>query len=157
MNEDKTLLNFPVTCHLKGRPTTAVLQRAMLEMKRRNKSLRRSYFEGDNFAEQKPVEDFGVHLDYQDFSSAEPPRIRQGRNLALKKGRFSEPLWPKLDETDYALVLVFHHIANDHGSSKSFLDQLTSIYDAIWNGKDLLSVPSPKIQYQDFSIWHNAQ
>lgn len=82
MNEDKTLLNFPVTCHLKGRPTTAVLQRAMLEMKRRNKSLRRSYFEGDNFAEQKPVEDFGVHLDYQDFSSAEPPRIRQGKYIS---------------------------------------------------------------------------
>ncbi|KAL8857831.1 MAG: hypothetical protein Q9178_005587 [Gyalolechia marmorata] len=165
MDEDKTMLNFPVIFRLKGRPVTALLQRALLEMQRRNESLRTSYFEGDNFAEQKPVDDTGVRLEYHDFSSTKSPRTclneyaseSCGQELNIEDGEVFRVALAKLDETEYALVLVFHHIAIDRGSSKSFLGQLTSIYDAIQQGKDLSSVPSPKIQYADFSIWHNAQ
>lgn len=164
LNEDKTLLNFPVIFRLKGQPVTATLQRALLEMQRRNESLRTSYFEGDDFAEQKPV-DIGVRLEYHDFSLTEAPRrcldeyesdsCRQ--ELDIEDGEVFRAALAKLSETEYALVLVFHHIAIDRGSSKSFLGQLTSIYDAIEKGKDLSTVSSPKIQYADFSIWHNAQ
>ncbi|KAL8725318.1 MAG: hypothetical protein Q9166_007424 [cf. Caloplaca sp. 2 TL-2023] len=165
MNEDKTSLNFPVIFHMEGQPDAVTLQRALLELQRRNESLRTLYFEGVDFAEQKPVDDFGVHLEYHDFSSRASPRTcldeyasdscRQ--ELDIEDGEVFRVALAKLDETEYALVLVFHHIAIDRGSSKSFLDQLTSIYDGIQNGTDLPNVSSPKIQYPDFSIWHNAQ
>ncbi|KAL8701333.1 MAG: hypothetical protein Q9224_000549, partial [Gallowayella concinna] len=165
LNEDKTMLNFPVIFRLRGQPVTAILQRALLEMQRRNESLRTAYFEGDNFAEQKPVDDIGVHLEYHDFSLTESPLNHLDQyeldsckqEINIEDGEVFKAALAKLGETEYALILVFHHIAIDRGSSKSFLGQLTSIYDAIRNGKDLSSVPSPKIQYTDFSIWHNAQ
>ncbi|KAI4105286.1 MAG: hypothetical protein L6R37_002834 [Teloschistes peruensis] len=165
LNEDKTLLNFPVIFRLKGQPVTAALQRALLELQRRNESLRTSYFEGDNFAEQSPVDDVGVHLEYHDLSLAESPLTLLGeyesatyrQELNIEDGEVFRTTLAKLGESEYALLLVFHHIAIDRGSSKSFLSQLTSIYDAIQKGNDLSSVPSPEIQYADFSIWHNAQ
>ncbi|KAL8810346.1 MAG: hypothetical protein Q9200_002647 [Gallowayella weberi] len=165
LNEDKTMLNFPVIFRLKGQPVTATLQRALLEMQRRNESLRTSYFEGDNFAEQKPVDDIGVRLEYHDFSLAESPLVHLEQyesdsckqELNIEDGEVFKAALAKLDETEYALILVFHHIAIDRGSSKSFLGQLTSIYDAIRKSMDLSSVSSPKVQYSDFSVWHNTQ
>ncbi|KAL8734411.1 MAG: hypothetical protein Q9181_003232, partial [Wetmoreana brouardii] len=165
MNEDKTSLNFPVVFHLKGHPSTTTLQQALLELQRRNESLRTSYFEGVDFAEQKPVDELGVHLEYHDFSSKESPRTCLDKyafnscrqELNIEEGEVFRFALAKLDEYEFALVLVFHHIAIDRGSSKSFLGQLTSIYDGLRNGTDLSKVTSPKIQYPDFSIWHNAQ
>ncbi|KAL9593844.1 MAG: hypothetical protein Q9219_007359 [cf. Caloplaca sp. 3 TL-2023] len=165
VNEDKTVLNFPVVFRLKGRPVMATLQHALVELQQRNESLRTSYFEGDDFAEQRPVDDAGVLLEYQDFSHIESPRDAVDeyasdsckQELDIESGEVLKVSLAKLDETEYALVLTFHHIAIDRGSSKSFLSQLTALYDAIQQGKDLSIVSSPEIQYADFSIWHNAQ
>ena len=165
MAEDKSFLNLPVIFHLKGQPVISALQQALLEMKRRNEILRTSYFEGDNFAEQKPVSDFDVHLEYQDFSTAKQPRVSLDKHvtqlckqeLDIEEGEVLRLALAKLDDAEYALVLIFHHISIDRGSSKSFLTQLTSIYDGIRNQNNLSSIPSPRIQYSDFSVWHNAQ
>lgn len=165
MNEDKSLLNLPVIFHLKGQPSISALRQALLEMKRRNEILRTSYFEGENFAEQKPVKDFDSHLEYQDFSSRKQPRTSLDEHVAqlckqaleIEEGEVLRLALAKLDDAEYALILIVHHISIDRGSSKSFLSQLTSIYDGIKNGKNLSSIPSPKIQYSDFSVWHNAQ
>lgn len=164
INEDKTLLNFPVILRLKGQPNIDTLQRALLEVQKKNDSLRMSYFEGDTFAEQKPVDDVGIRLEYYDFSRTESPSSTlegyaseyRRQELDIEDGQVFRAALTKLDETEYALLLVFHHIAIDRGSSKSFLSQLTLIYDAIEKGKNLSSISSPKVQYTDFSIWHNA-
>ena len=164
LSPDKSLLNLPVIFHLKGQPAFSALQQALREMKNRNKILRTSYFEGDNFGEQKPLDDFDLQLDYQDLSSEESPRISLDslvttlcrQELDIEEGEVLKVALAKLDATEYALVLIFHHIAIDRGSSKSFLGQLTSLYDGIRSQKDLSMIDSPRIQYLDFSIWHNA-
>ncbi|KAI4271885.1 MAG: hypothetical protein LQ337_005685 [Flavoplaca oasis] len=148
-----------------GRPVTSTVQQALLEMKKRNETLRTSYFEGENFAEQRPVVSFGLHLGCHDFSAEKAPSTSLDRHvpklcrqeLAIEDGEVFRVELVKLGDTEYALVLVFHHIAIDRGSSKSFLSQFTSIYDALRSGQDLLTIPSPQIQYPDFSIWHNSQ
>ncbi|KAL8718302.1 MAG: hypothetical protein Q9225_004544 [Loekoesia sp. 1 TL-2023] len=135
LNEDKTSLNFPVIFRLKGQPAIPTVQQALVEMKRRNETLRTSYFEGDNVAEQKPVDDFGLHLVYHDFSSKVTPRTFLDKHvtdsckqeLNIEDGDVFRVSLAKLDDTEYALVFVFHHIAIDRGSSKSFLSQFTSI------------------------------
>ncbi|CAO1600411.1 hypothetical protein XANCAGTX0491_004101 [Xanthoria calcicola] len=165
LNKDKTSLNFPVVFHLKGRPVTSTVQQALLEMKKRNETLRTSYLEGENFAEQRPVVSFGLHLGCHDFSAEKTPSTSLDQHVSelckqeldIEAGEVFRVELVKLGDTEYALVLVFHHIAIDRGSSKSFLSQFTSIYDALGSGQDLLTVPSPQIQYPDFSIWHNSQ
>ena len=165
MVEDKSFLNLPVIFHLKGQPVISALRQALLEMKRRNETLRTSYFEGDNFAEQKAIDDFDLHLEYQDFSSDKQSRASLDEHvtrlckqeLDIEEGEVFKVALAKLDDTEYALILILHHISIDRGSSKSFLSQFTSIYNGIRNQQNLLSIPSPKIQYSAFSVWHNAQ
>ena len=165
LNQERSLLNLPVIFHLKGQPAIPALRQALMEMKNRNKILRTSYFEGDNFSEQKPLDDLHIQLEYEDLSLREKPRksldelasTMCGQELDIEEGEVLKVALAKLDATEYALVLIFHHIAIDRGSSKSFLGQLTSLYDCIRSQKDLSVIPSPKIQYLDFSIWHNAQ
>lgn len=165
LNQEKSLLNLPVIFHLKGQPFIPALRQALIEMKLRNKILRTSYFEGDNFGEQKPLDHVHLQLDYEDLSSEREPRIRLDelvtrlcrQQLDIEEGEVLKVSLAKLDATEYALIFIFHHIAIDRGSSKSFLGQLTSLYDCVRSQKDLSVIPSPKIQYLDFSIWHNAQ
>ena len=163
--ENKAFLNLPVVFHLKGKPVFGDLKKALVELVKRNDILRTSYFDGDDFAEQKPIDDFDVELEYEDFSSETSPRsaveefVEELRNqeLEIEDGEVMRTTLTKLDDDVYALVLLFHHISIDRGSSKSFLSQLTSIYDAIREQKSLETVPSPKILYSDFTLWHNAQ
>ena len=60
-----------------------------------------------------------------------------------------------MSDDQHALVLICHHIAIDRGSAKSSLNQLTGIYDAIRQGRDLDMVPRPGVSYADFAVWHN--
>ena len=165
MNDDKSLLNFPVILNIKGQLDVQNLQMTMLEMTRRNESLRTAYFEGEKFAEQKPLHHINLHLEYQDYSFAKAPRANleiyvsesRKRELEIENGEVFRASLIKLADKEYAIALIFHHIAIDRGSSKSFLSQLTSIYDDIRSGNDISSARLPSIQYPDFSIWHNLQ
>ena len=163
--EDKSFLNLPVVFHMKGRPVVSALRKALVEMKRLNEVLRMSYFEGDSFAEQKPVDDFDINLEYQDFSSEKQSQAPLNQyvtrlcklELDIEEGEVLRVGLVKLNDLDYALVLIIHHISIDRGSTKSFMGQLTSIYDAIRKGTDFSNVPVPKTLYSDFTLWHNAQ
>ena len=161
--EDKSFLNLPVIFSMKGRPDISAVQEALEELVKRNGILRTSYFEGDDFAEQQPVDNFSVQLSYQDFSQNQEPHTclasyassQQKRELNIESGEVFRVALVKLDESQYALVLVFHHISIDRGSSKSFLGQFSSIYDSVKHKKELSLVPMPKILYSDFTFWHN--
>lgn len=165
LNEDKTALNFPVIFHLKGQPNITILHQTLIELTIPNESLRTAYYEGINFAQQEIVDRLDLELIYDDFSSEREPLasldehvlILQNEELDIEKEEVFRAALIKLNDTEYALVLIFHHIAIDRGSSKSFLSQLSSLYDGIRNSRDIAAIPAPEIQYPDFSVWHNAQ
>lgn len=163
--EDKHFLNLPVIFQMKGKPVLSVVRETLIEVKKRNDILRTAYYEGDDFAEQKPVDNLGVELEYHDLSSRKQP-YQSLRNYAttlkeleldIENGEIMRAALTKIDESHHALIVIFHHISIDRGSSKSFLDQFTSIYDYIRARKDLSDTPTPKISYSDFTVWHNAQ
>lgn len=164
MAENKSLLNLSVVFHMKGTPTFALVREALIEMKKRNDILRTAYFEGEYFAEQRLIDDVDVRLEYRDFSSSEHPyqslenhvKTLQSSELSIGSGAVMTPTLTKLNGSQHALVLVLHHISIDRGSSKSFLSQFVAIYDSVRSQKILLHIPSPKITYSQFSIWHNA-
>lgn len=164
MAENKSFLNLPIVIHMKGTPKLAVVRDALIEMKKRNDILRTAYFEGENFAEQRPIDDADIGLDYKDFSNSKHPyqslqsyvTILQSLELDVESGEVMTAALAKLDVSNHALLIVFHHIAIDRGSSSSFLKQFVAVYDCIRSQKNLLNIPTPKITYSEFSIWHNS-
>lgn len=63
----------------------------------------------------------------------------------------------RLSSHEYALMLVFHHISIDRGSSQSFIEQLTALYDCLQGAGNLYDVKAPSTSYAAFSVWHNGK
>lgn len=159
MIEDKATLNISVICHMQGKPDVAALKESLDELKRRNEMLRTSYFEGDDFAEQQPIEDFDSRLIFADLS-ASPQSLDnfiaelRSQALDIEHGEIMRTALIQLAAAHFIFVTIIHHIAIDRGSSKSVIEQLMAIYDAVRSGKDLSTVPAPQISYIDFAIWY---
>jgi amino acid adenylation domain-containing protein/FkbM family methyltransferase len=58
----------------------------------------------------------------------------------------------QMDEDEYVLLLVTHHIASDAWSTRIFVQEVSDLYDAFAAGR-----PSPlaelSIQYADYALW----
>ncbi|KAK7906373.1 polyketide synthase [Apiospora marii] len=83
-------------------------------------------------------------------------RLRQVE-IDIEEGESMNFCLYRLADADYRLALSAHHIAFDNGSTKTFIDQYMSLYDALKKGQDLSSVPAPRFSYADFTVWHNAR
>ncbi len=160
--EDKADLNIAITAHMKGKPDFQLFKAAMDEWKKRNEMARVMYFDGDDFAEQKPIEDFDSRMTFEDLSAEEDAEVAvealtkrlQEQPLDIEDGEVFRATLAKLADDHYAFVTAWHHISIDRGSSKSSFEQITSIYEALRDGKDLATVPFPRLSYVDFSIWY---
>ncbi|KAI2998093.1 hypothetical protein CAN33_0028820 [Aspergillus niger] len=161
--DDKTFLNLSITSYLEGNPDATILEKALNELVNRNAILRTGYTEGDEFAEQTVLDMPSISLERIDVSSKPNPTVslqdviqcRRAIELDIEEGEVVRPILVRLSDDQHALVLICHHIAIDRGSAKSSLNQLTGIYDAIRQGRDLDMVPRPGVSYADFAVWHN--
>lgn len=160
--QDPSSLNFAVTCNIRGQPKLHFLQRAVIELARRNDILRTYYFEGDEFAEQAVSESSVPEIQYKEFSTAPNPETAlecyvekmRGIPLNIESGEVMRLVLAKLAEAHFVMVFVFHHIAIDNGSTKSSMEQLTALYTAFRNNWDISAVAAPQISYSDFTLWH---
>lgn len=163
--EDKSLLNLPITFHLKGVPDVPALREAYREIIQQDAILHTAYFEGDDFAEQEVLNDFQFELGFKDLSAEAVPEKAlealvahtKSIELDIENGEIFKAALVKLDREAYAIVNVMHHISVDRGSTKPWIDRLVVLYDAIRERKDLSAVPRPQISYADFTVWHNAR
>lgn len=162
LQDDKSSLNLPVTCHIHGNIDVGALETAVKEMKQRNESLRMSFFEGDDFSEQKAIEDTDAHLIRRDLSMEADPESEvagfvdqlKHQELNIEEGEDMRMAMIKLGKEHFVLAMIYHHISIDRGSSASMFKQVTSLYEAVRNEKALSSVPEPKVSYADFTMWH---
>ena len=166
MLEDKASLNVPVMCHVRGKLDVPALEAAVEEMVKRNESLRMSFFEGDDFSEQRPVPGFDLRLIRKDLSAGSGNDTKslyefvaelRHQELDIENGEVLRMAMAKVEEAHYVLVMIYHHISIDRGSSKSMFQQVTSLYEAIRNEKTLATVALPKVSYIDFTLWHEAR
>lgn len=161
--EDKSTLTLPILMWISGKPHRENLRRAILELCMRNSALRTAYFEGKNFTQQQPLDDFDLDLRMRDFSRQPDPVAALERYVAQSKlieldiahGEVTTWCLAKLDEDRYALVSMIHHLAVDRGCYKIVMNQMVQLYDAIQTDRNLATVPSPKLSYIDFTLWHN--
>ncbi|KAG8528377.1 putative Hybrid PKS-NRPS biosynthetic cluster [Bacidia gigantensis] len=163
--EDKSALNLPVIGYLKGEVNLSLLKDALRETKKRNDSLHMAFFEGDNFSEQRPTNDFEPRIDYKDLSDVVDAEAAlqkyvnelKQQELSIEDGEVMRMTLAKLASDQYACVMIYHHITIDRGSSMSINKQMMSLYDAMRKGERVETVPAPKVSYIEFTLWHNAR
>ncbi|GAB1212188.1 hypothetical protein ATERTT37_001318 [Aspergillus terreus] len=164
LSADPSFLNLPIIFRLHGQPHGPLIRRVLEELKRRNEILRTAYSEGEEFSQQVVMDDCTTALPEVDFSTdvdtesslSNYVRALQQELMDIEDGVVMKAALAKLSEDRHALVLIFHHICIDRGSSQSFLEQFTSLYDAMRKERNLASVTRPAVSYGEFSIWHNA-
>ena len=160
--EHPSALNFVATAQIKGHPDPFLLQQAFTELSQRNDILRTCYFEGDEFSEQQVLEELHVQIQFVDLSGDFQPNhklqkwIKEARNvpMQIENAELMTFALVKMGKAEYTMVIVCHHIALDNGSTVSFMEQFTALYDALVKKKSLSLVAAPKVTYSEFTLWN---
>ncbi|VUC30980.1 unnamed protein product [Clonostachys rosea] len=160
---DSSTLNFAARFIMEGQPQLEVLQNTLEQMAKINGTLRTIYFEGEDFAEQSLANGFKSQIEFEDLSSAhdidaalsEASHSLRSRPIDIEKGESMKVRLFKLSEARHALVFSIHHINLDNGSTKTFLDHFTTLYNCLARKEEVSKVPIQRISYSDFAIWHN--
>ena len=154
--------NVPITLRLMGAINDAALTQSFNEIVRRHEALRTTFAWMDGQPVQVIAPRWDVSLpciDLQSLPTLERTVALQRllseamqRSFDLSQGPLLQLLLIQLSETEYVLLLNFHHIVFDEWSSGVFIQELGALYTAFKQDQ-----PSPlgelPIQYADFAHW----
>ena len=154
--------NVPITLRLLGTIDNAALTKSFNEIVRRHEALRTTFAWMGGQPVQVIAPHFAVSLPFIDLQSL--PIIEQTaelqqllseatqRSFNLAHGPLLHPMLIQLSETEWVLLLNFHHIVFDEWSSGVLIQELGALYTAFKHNQ-----PSPlsalPIQYADFAHW----
>ncbi|MFC9663384.1 non-ribosomal peptide synthase/polyketide synthase [Nocardia sp. NPDC127606] len=148
--------NIPVALRLTGDLDLAALEAALADVVARHETLRTSYPEGPEGAEQLISDPAEITLRPEAITETELPE----RLLSCAAVRFDLtaeiPLRAALFalNTDHVLVLVVHHIAADGFSLGPLAADLMAAYAARREGATPTWTPLP-VQYADYALWQH--
>ncbi len=148
--------NIPIALRLSGDLDLTALEAALSDVIGRHETLRTSYPDGPDGAEQLIAATVAVKLRPEPVTAAELP----ARLLARAAVRFDLtaeiPLRAALFavDDDYVLVLVVHHIAADGFSLGPLAADLMTAYAARRDGAAPAWAPLP-VQYADYTLWQD--
>ncbi|MBN9384021.1 MAG: amino acid adenylation domain-containing protein, partial [Chitinophagaceae bacterium] len=162
--EGSVQYHIPLALELKGKLDQGVLQQALRIIVNRHEALRTVILPGNGRPFQSILGEDKWSLEVIDGSMCKtfPEKLH-----ALAKERSSVPFDLSkdhkmrgclivLDDNEYLLLLILHHIAADGWSSGILLKELTVIYGSLLKGEQPQLTPLP-IQYADYSIWEKRQ
>jgi len=162
--ENHIAYNMPMAYYLNGPLNIAALDGAFDEIIKRHEILRTVFIKADGEPKQKILtEDTGFRLSYADIST-QANNDTLSRKLAFKefttpfnleKGPLLRAQLLRLQSQKYLLVFNMHHIISDGWSLKVIFNELVILYNALVNNT-LLPLKPLKIQYKDYSAWHNG-
>lgn len=154
--------NETTAVRLTGALNPPALEYSLNEIVRRHEILRTTFTAADGEPVQmiSPAERLTLSLvDLRAFSSEQ----REAELKRLSAEQTNQPFdltkWPliraslfQLDETEFVLLLVIHHIVTDGWSGRVLLHEMADIYEAHCAG---LPSPLPElpVQYADFAQW----
>jgi amino acid adenylation domain-containing protein/non-ribosomal peptide synthase protein (TIGR01720 family) len=154
--------NIPLALRLQGPLDHLVLQKTFSEIIRRHEVLRTNFVIVDGPPRQliAPPRPFAIQL--HDLSYvAESERETQALRMAAELARapfnlVSDPLLRvhllRLDQDDYLLLLLMHHIVSDGWSTSILLHEVATLYKSYSEGRES-TLPELPIQYSDFASW----
>ncbi len=162
---ESSVYHVPFLLEIDGPLQPRAMARAFAEIIRRHEALRTTFA----FADEEPIQI--VHpfsewrLDTVDLSGlAETDRQRLTTALAERSrlGAFDLARGPliriallRLAADRHALLANMHHIVSDGWSTKVFLREFMTLYEAFEAGKPS-PLPELSIQYADFAIWQRG-
>jgi amino acid adenylation domain-containing protein len=140
----------------------AALERTFNEIVRRHEALRTTFVTVDGQPVQVIAPTLSLSLpvvDLQHFLEAEREKEVQRltseaaqRPFDLSKSPLLRVTLLRLDESEYVLLLILHHIVSDGWSMGVLIREIATLYTAI-NSENLSPLPSLTIQYADFAHW----
>jgi aspartate racemase len=162
INPEAMFYNIVERFGIKGELDIALLRRCIDEVVKRHEVLRTVYPVVAGQAVQKieaPMPcDLRV-LDLRQVSAQERDAEAQRLIVAdvktrfdLTKGPLFRPLLLRVQDEDYILAVVIHHIAIDGWSLRLFINEIVAFYDAFSEGRTPNLAPI-QIQYADFAYW----
>jgi amino acid adenylation domain-containing protein len=159
---ESTLYNLMISMRIRGTVDIAALQRAIATLVERHETLR-TIFGMENgrpiqiilprLQLEMPIEDL-THI-APDAQASELSRWAQAERaipFRLTEGPLVRVHFLKLSDTDYGLLLTFHHIIYDGWSAGVFFRELNQLYQAYVQGQSL-ALPELVIQYADYATW----
>jgi amino acid adenylation domain-containing protein len=152
----RTILRF------RGQLDIRVLEQTLTEIIRRHESFRTTFHEGHEWPVQRIHVPWSVSLPYVDLRAL-PEKQRRIQEEHLVKQEFQHMFHPdqlplirwallQLDDYEYTLVQVEHHLIHDGWSFNVFLRELKELYEAFSQGKSSPLDELP-IQVADFACW----
>lgn len=156
------LYNVSAAFRIYGNLQIPALKRAIEMLIERHPILRTIYFEKDQAPYQRVLRNWQFELELINLRPFDAEQKQQ--RLAQLLQQFSQsainleqelPLRAmliQLDEHDFVLQFLIHHIASDGWSQNVLYEDLSSIYNQIVlrSGESLVHLP---IQYVDYAIW----
>ncbi|HEY9633551.1 MAG TPA: amino acid adenylation domain-containing protein [Coleofasciculaceae cyanobacterium] len=161
--------NTPAAVRLTGSLNLAALERTFDQIVRRHEALRTTFVT----VQGQPVQVIAPSLetslpviDLRDFPEAE--RETEARRLTtqeaqrpfdLSKNPLLRVTLLRLDESEYVLLLILHHIVSDGWSMGVLIREIAALYTAYLEAEDennlssSFILPELPIQYADFAHW----
>lgn len=161
----ETIYNMPAAIKLKGIIDTERFNQAFIQLIARHEILRTSFRANEN----GEIRQFVVAADQvkfkiteKDFSTKTDEEHRIADYLEEKNNEIFDleqaPLIKasilKLDQDEYLFFLSLHHIIGDGWSIEVLIAEVTRIYNALMQGKEI-HLPALRIQYKDYAVWLN--
>jgi acyl carrier protein len=155
-------INVPIRFKLQGAPNLFALQQAFIELVNRHEVLRTNFalMDGELATRTRNTEDF--HLQVMDLSSVVAKKTRDNAQTQVEtfiSRPFDLGIDPlmraclfKMSDTDFLVVLVFHHILGDGASYRLIAAEFMTLYQSFSQGKPSL-LAAPRLQYGDFAVW----
>jgi hypothetical protein len=152
----------PQAMRLRGPLDVAALEASLHEICIRHEALRTTFGTRDG----EPVQIVGpprpVPLTRMDLREL-PPEAREAEASSLIVQEWQRPFdlsqdlmlratLMRLDDEEYVLLLMMHHIASDGESVRVLSDELSALYNALRAGRRA-HLPELPVQYVDYVVW----
>lgn len=163
---EQAAYNIPVSIHLRGMVDVARLQASFNAVIARHDSLRSVFVIDQDTPTQRIVSQLTVTIECEDLRSLAPQE--QAHQLtAIEQAVVQRPLpidhaplyrvhLLQLDDDEFILLFVIHHIIADGWSLAVLFGEIAKIYNVQHNGKAPDLPPLP-IQYADFADWQRKR
>lgn len=155
--------HFQATIRLKGDVHVEAVEMALNEIVRRHEVFRTTVQEIDGNAMQKihPATYFPLPLvdlrawPSQDKEAQVQKLVREESVRLFDLSQLPLVRWTlvRIEEQDYELIHVEHHLVHDGWSLNVFLREFIALYRAFAAGQPS-PLPEPSIQFADFVAWH---
>jgi hypothetical protein len=146
---------------IRGELDVSGIARALSLIVERHEILRTTFAIEDGEPVQRILSSTAVTVPVEDLRSAVADREQRFHDRVSEEARRpfdlgAEPLLRarafRLDEADWGLVMVSHHLATDGWGARLLLDELSGAYGAFAEGREP-DLPRLPLQYGDYSAW----